>query len=63
MAGRGRRVTRASSAEPSIEDECAESEPITVELGLEDVRKIKETVDSFNTVLGSINNDCLDQAA
>lgn len=45
------------SSSPETEAVSAEAEPITLKLGAEDVRKLKETVNSFNTVLGSIDNE------
>lgn len=52
MAGR-----RRSDAVSSPEDVDDGSQPITVTLGLEEVRKMKETVSSFNSVLDIINDE------
>ena len=52
MAERRRR--HSSSPEAEAEAEAAE---VTLKLGIEDVRKLKETVDNFNTVLGSIEDE------
>ena len=53
MAGRRRRGGHLVNSSP--EDDASESEPITVKIGLDEVRKLKETVSSFNTVLDTID--------
>ena len=63
MAGRRRRgghlvnSNSCDSLRPEAEDvdDASESEPITVKIGLDEVRKLKETVSSFNTVLDTID--------
>ena len=57
MAERHRGYRRSSS--PETEAASAEAAPITLKLGAEEVRKLKDTVDSFNTVLGNIDNELL----
>ena len=48
---------RRSSSSPEAEAASAEATPITLKLGVDEVRKLRETVNSFNTVLGSIDNE------
>ena len=57
MAGRRRRGGHLVNSSPEAEDvdDASESEPITVKIGLDEVRKLKETVSSFNTVLDTID--------
>ena len=45
---------RGYSSSPKTEAASAEATPITLKLGADEVRKLKETVISFNPVLGSI---------
>ena len=56
MAAERRRGYRSSSS-PEAEASSAEATPITLKLGADDVRKLKETVNSFSTVLGTIDNE------
>ena len=49
MAAERQRGYRSSSS--------PETEAVTLKLGAEEVRKLKETVSSFNSVLGSIDNE------